>query len=217
MSDDASKPKITKKRLLLAAAIVAATHVGFCTVRNEGTITAARPPKRDLNALPVSFGEWVSDEVPRDPERFPDTGAAITVTRIYRNPQEEAVFLYAGVWLEYEIMPPHPPKAWYTGAGYRIESEKNVTLTGAGGTDASVRLLLMERDGKRTALVYWYQRGDRVLGNYWVRRTTWGVWGENAAPPLVKVMLETSVTDPMKAEAQLQSIAAPLLGWTETL
>jgi EpsI family protein len=203
------------KRLLLATMIVAGTHVGFCLVRNDGIITAARPPKQDLRKLPTRLGEWTSEELPRDSERFPDTGAEITVTRIYRNPQTESVFLYAGVWLEYEIMPPHPPKACYTGAGHRVVSEKNVSLGGAGPTDASVRLLLLERDGQQSALLYWYQRGDRVLGNYWVRRTTWGVWGENSAPPLVKVMLEVSATDPQKAEAQLQSIAAPLLAWTQ--
>jgi EpsI family protein len=165
----------------------------------------------------MQFGRWKGAELPRDPDLFPDTGAAETVTRLYRDGKGNLLSLYAAVWMKYDIMPAHPPKTCYQGAGYQVIGEENVSLQLTDGSAATVRLLLMEKEGQRIAVLYWYHSGDRQVGNYWIRRTSWGLQGDQAGPPLVKVMLQSAASNPGEARARLKSIAPPLFEWTREL
>ena len=183
----------------------------------EDIVTAIRPPNRDLNTLPMQLGPWKGEEIPRDPDLFPDTGAVETVTRVYRDARGNLLSVYAAVWMKYDIMPAHPPGVCYRGAGFQVVGEENVPLPLSDGSSPSVRLMLMEKGGQRVAVLYWYHSGDRQVGNYWIRRTSWNVQGEQAGPPLVKVMLQAPASDPAQARAHLQSIAPPLFEWTRGL
>ena len=210
-------PVHTTARLLLLSVLVAAIAVGVYVVSEEDVIRATRPPNRDLGTLPMQIGSWKGSQLARNPDLFPDTGAAQTVTRLYQDAEGNLLSLYAAVWMEYEIMPAHPPAACYRGSGYQVVGEENVSLPLSDGTNPSVRLLLLEKEGQRVAVLYWYQSGQRQVGNYWIRRTSWNVEGNQAGPPLVKVMLQAAASDPSKARALLQSIAPPLFEWTRGL
>ena len=207
----------TTARLLLLSVLVAGIALGAYVMSEEDLVTATRPPNRDLSTLPMQLGPWKGKDIPRDPDLFPNTGAAQTVTRMYRDAQGNLLSVYAAVWMKYDIMPAHPPKACFGGAGYQVVSEDNVPLRLVDGSSPSVRLLLMEREGQRVAVLYWYHSGDRQVGNYWIRRTSWNLRGQQEGPPLVKVMLQAPASDPAKARAHLVSIAAPLFEWTRGL
>jgi EpsI family protein len=207
----------TTARLLLLSVLMAGIAMGAYLMSEEDIVTATRPPNRDLNTLPMQLGPWRGEEIPRDPHLFPDTGAAQTVTRVYRDAQGNPLSVYAAVWMKYDIMPAHTPGTCYQGAGYQIVGEENVPLQLADGSSPSVRLMLLEKSGQQLAVLYWYHSGDRQVGNYWIRRTSWSFREEQAGPPLVKVMLQAPVSDPAKARAQLESIAAPLFEWTREL
>ncbi len=118
----------TTIRLLVTAIIVAATYGGVHVIREAGVPREVRLPRQDLGTLPIRLRPWIGEEVPLDPETFPNAGADSTVTRMYRNATGEMVSVYAAVWLEYHIGTPHPPEACYGASGYRIISEENVQL-----------------------------------------------------------------------------------------
>ena len=208
----------TTIRLLVTAIIVAATYGGVHVIREAGVPREVRLPRQDLGTLPIRLGPWTGEEVPLDPETFPDAGAEITVTRQYRNPAGETVSLYVAAWLEYDISTPHPPELCYGGSGYRIISEDNSQLQPADQSSVAVRHLLLERDGQQVCVLYWYQLGDRVVvDTYGQRQVIWTLRRKNSWPPLIKVMLEVSASEPKRARAQLESIAAPLFAWTKDL
>jgi EpsI family protein len=202
---------------LVLAVLVAGIGLGAYVMSEEDIVTATRPPHRDLDTLPMELGPWKGEEISRDPELFPDTGAVHTLNRMYQDARGNVLSLYAAVWMKYDIMPAHPPGACYRGAGYQIVGEENVPLSLADGSNPSVRLMLLEKGGQRVAVLYWYHSGDRQVGNYWIRRTSWDLRGKQSGPPLVKVMLQAPASDPARARAQLESIAAPLFEWTRGL
>ena len=207
----------TTARLLLLSVLVAGIALGAHVISPEEVVTATRPPNRDLNTLPMQLGLWTGEEMARTADLFPDAGAAQTVTRLYRDAQGNLLSVYAAVWMEYGIMPAHPPKVCYTVSGYEVVSEENVRLRLEDGSNPSVTLMLCEKNGQRVAVLYWYHCGGRQVGNYWIRRMSWSVQGDQARPPLVKVMLQAPASDPQRARAHLESIAVPLFAWTKEL
>lgn len=208
----------TTTRLLVAAALVAVTCGGVYLIRATGVPTEVRPPKQDMGKLPVRLGPWIGEELPPNPETFPDAGAEDSVARIYRNPAGEMVSVYAAVWLEYHIRTPHLPTACYGGSGHRIITENRSQLQAADQSSVPVRHLLLERDGQQVCVLYWYQLGDRVFfDSYGQREALWTLRHKDSRPPLIKVMIEAPASDPEQARAQLESIAAPLLAWTREL
>jgi len=186
-------------------------------IREAGMPTQTRPPKQGLGKLPTRLGPWIAEKLVPNPRTFPNAGAEAAVSRLYRNAAGETVSVYAAVWLKYDIPTPHPPEGCYRASGYETLVEDDVQLQ-VGRHRVPQRLLLLERHGQRVCVLYSYQLGDRVfVYDYWLRRPVWTLRGEREGPPLVKVMLETSASDPQRARARLESIAAPLLAWTREL
>jgi len=208
----------TSVRMLVAAAFVAATYGVVLAIQQMGMPIEARAPKRDLRELPTGLGPWVAEEGSGGGEAVVDDDAELRTARTYRNAAGETVSLYVAVWQEYLSRTPHPPEGCYTRSGFKLLERKTIRVQFADQPDVPVRVLLLEREGKRISVLYWYQRGRDVLlyTRFW-RRATWTSEAGKDSPPLVKVMLETTASDAEKAESRLKSIAVPLFAWTKDL
>jgi hypothetical protein len=72
----------------------------------------------------------------------------------------------------------------------------------------------LERDGKPTHLLYWYElNGVTFTTADGFRTELWKLRGRKSWPPMVKVMLQTTDPDERTAEQGLKDLAGPVRGW----
>ena len=204
----------TTTRFLIAAVLVAAIQGGAYLIRRGGTARQVSRPQQDLREIPTQLGPWTGKEVQLDPRTYQATGSEVLVNRQYRNPAGDTASLHAAMWLEFSIKLPHRPEICYPASGYEIISENDWQLQVADQSSMPVRLLTVRRDAKQSYVVYWYQLGERIIiGRAPLQRAPWTFRGMKTYPPLIKVMLHVPVSDPDRAQDQLQSIAGPLSAW----
>ncbi len=201
-------------RITIGAVAIAAICWGksafFATPRQTLPV---RPLHRELSRLPEQLGAWRGKTVPLDPKLFPDDGADRSLARVYSDGQGAAIELYLAVWLSADHTPRHPPEICHIGNGYTILEKKQIVLDHAEPAGRTARLLAMEKNGRPLDVLYWYQSGGRISG-YWVRRGTWTAGGEEAVPPLVKVMISLPAGENEGAEETLRRFGSAVMAWT---
>lgn len=172
------------------------------------------PPPRNLHALPQQTDGWSSEDIQPDPRITGFLEAIASVDRRYRRATGEQVLLHA-VWTS-DYVKVHFPEQCYRENGWSQTDSREIAIPL--GEDASfpARLLTFERDRQRVHVLYWFQLGDRVfLGraeHRLLRREL--CWGRKQWPPLVKVMLHTSIANPETARKQLTEFADFVGRWT---
>ena len=208
-------------RLLIAAALVAAIHGGVSVVRKAGMPTEVGLPKKDLHELPLKLGEedkWQGKDTKVDPKIFPWLGTEIAINRTYRNRARHEVLLHISAWTDYGLQTPHLPEVCYPSVGYEITGGKKLQLDVKDQPSVPARFMTLQRDGNGIQVLYWYQFGDHfLLEKEHLRRARWSLRGKKFWPPVIKVLLETSSTDPKQAEALLSEVGALAYDWTKDL
>lgn len=135
-----------------------------------------------LEAFPERIGIWGSAEVPLEPAIEEALGADLNLQRIYRAPTGDFVWLYIGYYgTEAGGRPAHTPRGCYPGAGWAIEESRVIDVRD--GTGLRVNEYLIEREGDRRLVHFWYrshrrsgilggldQNFDRLIGRLWTGR-----------------------------------------------
>ena len=203
-------------RSLVAAAIVAGIFVGARMLDGGGIPTVGTSPEQVLEDLPQQLGDWQGEDREMDPELFKATGAASAVNRLYTNPAGETVNLHAIVVVftrGWNL--PHPPPRCYTGNGHTILETRILEIGPPGGATIPAQLMTVELAGRRSYVLYWYHVGDRVVHDGGqMRQLSWTMRGQEAWPPVLKLMLTNAALDESQAVRQLESIAEPLAEWS---
>lgn len=202
-------------RLLVAAVILAAVHLGIHFMMSEAGAMPETPVlERDVSELPDHLGKWIGEDVATDPRIFARSEAACIVDRQYRDPPGNSIIVHVSAYPRIDLELPHRPEECYQANGYRIEAEKDMTLEVGDRPAVTARLLTMERDGNWLYVLYWWQFGDRtVCTRDAMRKAAWETPRDKPWPPTVKVMLQASATSGQAAEERLRSIAEPILAW----
>jgi EpsI family protein len=150
------------RRVLVVTAILMFT-VGL---RKWLAAAPAVPLRQTLTAFPVQLGGWELSREEVIPSRLLEfLKADDYLLRTYHNgagQQAQLFVAYYSTQRAGESM--HSPKNCLGGWGWEpLQSDRTVVGTDARGRPISVNRYLVERDGKRTLLLYWYQAHGRII------------------------------------------------------
>lgn len=124
-----------------------------------------QPPLRvdasSLATLPAQVGAWVSQDVPLESAVEAELRADMNLQRLYTHPAGASVWLYIGYYgTARGGRPEHTPRGCYTGAGWGIESSRS--LDAEPGGPLRVNEYVVERDGERQLVHFWYRSHRRT-------------------------------------------------------
>lgn len=170
-----------------------------------------------LAALPQKVGPWQSMDIPMEPAIESELRADFNLQRVYGTRTQDPVVLYVGYYgTRRGGRPEHNPQGCYTGAGWGIEATRTLSI----GQDGPLRAneYLVERDGERQLVVFWYRsfRRTGILGglDQNLDRLV-GLMREGRADgALVRISTPVREDDVVGARSRLQSFASlidPLL------
>lgn len=210
-------------RLAAVAALVLLVHVGYLLSRNMPD--DFRSPRYELKEMPLKLGAWVGEEIPMKKEITGAIDADDCVDRLYRDPTGRQISLHANAVMRYFLTLKHHPRHCYTTHGSRLVKEKEDELKMPDGSTVPVGIMLMENQGQRILVLYWYQldvfpHNDNVeiaLDHPQQRKLRWKLHGQKTWPPLVKVLLQTPAPEEQSAERRIKEFAARVYGWTKYL
>lgn len=176
-----------------------------------------QPPLRvdasPLATLPARIGPWSALDVPVESAVEAELRADMNLQRLYRHPAGPEVWLYLGYYgTARGGRPEHTPRGCYTGAGWGIESVR--TLDVAPGSPLRVNEYVVERDGERQLVHFWYRshRSTGLLGglDQNVDRLVGRLTAGRADGALVRLSTPLRGGDDVEARGRLLSFAAAL-------
>jgi len=204
-------------RLFVAAGFLGAIQGAVLWIQHGYTMGAIEPPSRSPSDLPVQLGDWNGEDTVADPRLTGYLQALASVDRIYRDRSGNAVYTHY-VWTD-DYIRIHFPHQCYREAGWSQTAEARISIPIQDDLAIPARLLTFERDDERIRVLYWFQMGNRFFGDRWEHRRARQqlCWGRTTWPPLVKVMLQTSGSDPAQAESRLRDVARLVFSWANRI
>lgn len=135
--------------------------------------TPVIPSFQPLADFPRQIGQWelaYQESIPARLESVLDADEYIV--RSYRNPAGESAQLFTAYYKVQnagEAM--HSPKHCLPGAGWEPIQRGRLQLgVDAAGRPMSVNSYVIEKDGQRSVMLYWYQAQGRIIASeYWVK------------------------------------------------
>lgn len=128
-------------------------------------------------ALPRTLNGWEAIELEIDESVSEMLAADQNVQRAYVHPHHYVVFVYVGYYgTRRGGTPEHTPDVCYPAQGCSIVESTDRSIGGAGGFD--VREFVVEKDGERRLVHYWYRTSHRTgitsiarlrLAHFWGR------------------------------------------------
>jgi len=118
-----------------------------------------------LAALPYQVGPWLAKDEPMPDAVEAELRADLNLQRTYLGPAEAPVWLYIGYYgTDRGGRPEHTPRGCYPGAGFAIEHTR--VLDVAPDRELRANEYLLERDGHRRLVLFWYRshRRSGMLG-----------------------------------------------------
>jgi EpsI family protein len=191
---------------------------GVMLIRQKREPARIREPAMKLDELPQRIGGWHGSNYQMDARLSAAIGAHSVVDRVFKDDTGATVQLELAAFTGNEIDLPHAPQTCYTNVGWTMKQQKDMELKLADGSSRRARMLGFEQEGQRIHVMYWYQFGDaHVLDYGGLRRERAKLFGQASWPPLVKVMIQTSLADVGQAQDLLISFGESLLAWTHKL
>ncbi len=202
-------------RVCLAAVVLVGIQLAVLYLRHNREPTEIRMPSPSLQELPEILGPWRGREVALDPRVTAAVRAMEVVDRSYEKEGGGRVMLEVAAFDSNELDPPHMPQVCYTKAGWVIKNQKDLQFKHE-GTACAARLLSLEQEGQHVHVLYWYQLdAAQVLDAREMRAERWKLFGRREWPPLIKVMIQTSLAEPADAEEQMLAFASAVFAWTK--
>lgn len=176
------------------------------------------PDVRALAALPHRIGTWQSVDEPLAAAVEAELRADLNLQRVYAGRDGVPIWLYLGYYgTARGGRPEHTPRGCYTGAGWSVLASRRLVADPASGR--RVNEYLVERDGARQLVHYWYRshRETGLLGGMDQNLDRlFGRLGDGRADgALVRLSAEVTDGDEVEARGRLLAFGAtidPLLG-----
>jgi hypothetical protein len=205
-------------RLFAAIALLVGIELGYSKIASMGLPIAVVFREADFVDMPLQLGPWTGEASQPDPRVVIATGAEAVVDRVYQHPSGYGVSCHVAAFTDPSQYTPHPPTLCYSGAGWKLVNTKGVPIATDADPSGRAQMLSFEREGQTAHVLFWYQLGDGIgTDRDGVRRLRWSFRGKPAWPPLIKVMLQTTIEDRDQAEARLKELAGPVLAWTQSI
>lgn len=121
----------------------------------------------DLQALPASFGDWMSEDYSLSESISDVLGADETLQRRYWTPGGHEVQLFVAYFSQQAVNSQiHSPRHCIPGSGWDIVSMENTTIR-LGGKPQPATRMRMAYDNEAYDMLYWFRtRGGTVTGEY---------------------------------------------------
>ncbi len=147
-------PARRRAELALAGLLVLVGAVGWwLSLRPEAELDPAT-----LEQIALQLDDWSGVDLPMESSVEAMLRADSQVQRAYRSRDGELVWVYVGYYgTERGGRPEHTPWACYPSAGWTIERSAERELVEAATPDGRLNELLVERDGERRLVHFWYR------------------------------------------------------------
>jgi hypothetical protein len=206
----------------LAAAIgIIAVCFGIVYLTSIHGIPHMVLPDWHLNSMPKQLGAWTWDGKKKelDPLLFNTIGAVEVEDREYRDPSGVTIVLHSALFDDSEKGLRHSPINCYRENGWTRISMDTVPMGSDPGSSGEICIILWEKKGEQCITGHWYQVGedqvfDRGKGFMSLRLKR---FGQSDWPPMVKVLLQISVTDQEKSSANLKDFGLQMFKWLSQL
>ena len=165
-----------------------------------------------LPSLPMKIGVYHSEEIPLEEMVESVLRADFNLQRVYYS-ADSIVWLYVGYYgTTRGGRPEHTPRGCYTGAGWGIESARTLSVIPNG--ELRVNEYLVEQDGERRLVHFWYRSARRtgMLGGWdqnidrFLGRLTAG----RADGALIRISTQLEGDDEISARGRLLGFASVL-------
>ena len=206
-------------RLSVAAILVVLIYLG-----TYAATAAMKPPKvafpdRPLQDLPRQFvdregTDWEGKDIALNPRVFAAIGAEVVVDRKYQDKAGNEMVVHTAIFEDPVEGMYHSPMNCYRGSGWRNTDQTSLDLKISDELSLPVSLTTWEREGVQKLVVYWYQIGEHTVfhrSDLWSVR--WAMRGRETWPALVKVLIDTPIDDPEKAQERIIAFAENIGRW----
>jgi hypothetical protein len=186
-------------RLTVAAVCVCVTQLAVWQVKYRTGLQAAQGAKFDVAALPMELGQWSGKPVEVDARLFQHVGGFSMVNLAYTTEAGRHASVHLANFTTTDLTLPHDPRQCYAEAGWTILNDDwQVDSHGR-----RYRLMIVEREGVRLCLAYWYQLGPEVAASREEHRKIMLKLRKDSKPwpPLVKVLVQVPI-DPNEESAR---------------
>ena len=206
----------TAIRLYVVAAIIVATYGISRLVQAETEPPAVELPDWTFRALPLQLGNWHGEATKLDPKIAAATGADVLVDRLYRDGAGHAIYLHTARFVDAAVGVYHSPLNCYRSHGWRklSGSDQNVPISGDSNIAVSLTTWENEQSKERVIVIYWYQLGMHVLhDNFDLGVARWEMRSEPQWPGLLKIMLQTTVTESEESKTLILDFTECIAKW----
>jgi EpsI family protein len=202
-------------------------HGGFCTLRVPKTFYLhlyvavgllflaflglrffSQKPSTSLSVrlqeFPLRVGGWEGTESRLEPRIVTMLGLDDWILRLYRHPSGALVWFYIG-FLQHATLGHHSPQVCYPAQGWELLQKGLQPINVSGEQRISINRLLVTKDLERQLILYWYQRGEKVITE---KQDPWGLLES-------KLRAMFSVFTPARLDTTLVRISAPVVGSVE--
>ncbi len=171
-------------------------------------------PPWSLSDLPLQLGSWRGETTKTDPEIFAASDANVIVDRRYVDDENHVVLSHTATFPDPEKGIYHNPLNCYRTHGWTKLRDTTVNLDVSDNLTIPVVLTVWENENKKVMVFYWYQLGERILHERWeLGKARFAMRGHDKWPVLLKVMLQTDVTERDDPEEVLMGFGKQIAGW----
>jgi EpsI family protein len=204
---------ITTRLCVVAALIVGAWGVNHW-LRSSTVPNDVEFPAWSIEELPYQLGNWRGEDIKMDSTITAAIGAAVVIERTYQIEKEQPVALHSAMFKNPNDGVYHSPLNCYAANGWKKISDSTENVQVADNLNASVRLVGWEKEGERVLVAFWYQLGEHMLHDRFdLGKVRLQMRGKSEWPALIKVMAQTSLTDPQQAQKTLLDFTKTIGTW----
>lgn len=198
---------ITLAVLLAIQAIVWWTNRGF----SAGEVTV---PSRKLAMLPTRLGQWTGEDAELDERLVGAIGARDVLSRYYSDAQGSQIGVHVAVIGDGVDGVGHYPEVCYKGSGWEIAKREPFAVGSSKRNEIQARLLLVERDGVRARVLFWYRMGDQIFVDRDSFKTARrAFFGRYQWPAPVKVLIHIPEDAAEESMKQVSELAGSVDTW----
>ncbi len=130
-------------------------------------------PNKPFSSFPKKIGEWVGEEEHFDQKVYDVLGVDDSYLANYYTQDGRYVQLYIGYYeSQREGVQIHSPKHCMPGGGWNITESSIEEVAFAGDNPHKIKVikLLLEKDGQKQVVLYWYQSNGRFISSEYTQR-----------------------------------------------
>lgn len=130
-------------------------------------------PNKPFSSFPTQVGQWIGRQEYFSEKILRVLGVDDYFLGVYRSGNGQEIELYIGFYEKQTFGDQiHSPKNCMLGAGWNIISSsiENIALQGRNAASMEVATVVLEKDGKRQLMIYWFDSGGRTTSSEYLQR-----------------------------------------------